>query len=49
LPVGETFFYYTQLLSAGGDPRINYKGSSALDIARQKVHAECVRVLEAMT
>ncbi len=37
----------TLLLSAGGDPRINFNGVSALDIARQKGHAECIRVLEA--
>jgi ankyrin repeat protein len=35
------------LLAAGGDPRINCKGISALDFARQKGHGECVLVLEA--
>jgi len=30
------------------NPRINCKGVSARDIARQKGHAKCVRVLEAM-
>jgi ankyrin repeat protein len=35
------------LLSAGADPRSSFKGTSALDIARQKNHAECVRMLEA--
>ena len=37
----------TQLLSRGGDPRSSWKETSALDIARCKGHAECVRVLEA--
>jgi ankyrin repeat protein len=35
------------LLDEGGDPHINHQGISALDIARQTGHAECVRVLEA--
>ena len=35
------------LLGAGSDPRSSWKGTSALDISRQKKHAECVRVLEA--
>ncbi len=34
------------LLGAGADPRSIFKGASALDIARQKSHTECVRVLE---
>ena len=37
----------TQLLSRGGDPRSSWNGTSALDIARRKGHAECVRALEA--
>ena len=35
------------LLGAGADPRSNFKGTFALDIARQKQHAECARLLEA--
>jgi hypothetical protein len=35
------------LLAAGADPRSNFKGTFALDIARQKQHAECARLLEA--
>jgi ankyrin repeat protein len=35
------------LLDAGADPRSNFKGTSAQDIARQKNHTECVRILEA--
>ena len=35
------------LLAAGADPRSSWKGTSALDKARQKNHSECVRVLEA--
>ena len=35
------------LLGAGSDPRSSWKGKSALEISRQKKHAECVRVLEA--
>jgi len=37
----------TQLLSSRADPRSSWNGTSALDIAREKGHAECVRVLEA--
>jgi hypothetical protein len=35
------------LLGAGSDPRSSWKGTSAPDIARQKQHAECTRLLEA--
>jgi ankyrin repeat protein len=35
------------LLAAGADARSSWKGTSALDKARQKNHSECVRVLEA--
>ncbi len=35
------------LLAAGSDARSSWNGTSALDIARQKSHFECVRVLEA--
>jgi hypothetical protein len=35
------------LLGAGSDPRSSWNDTSALDISRQKKHAECVRVLEA--
>jgi ankyrin repeat protein len=35
------------LLGAGSDPRCSWKGNSALDISRQKNHAECERMLEA--
>ena len=35
------------LLGAGADPRSSWKGTSALDIARHKQHAECTRLLEA--
>ncbi len=35
------------LIGAGADPRSNFKGTFALDIARQKQHAECARLLEA--
>jgi hypothetical protein len=36
-----------QLLESGADPRSSYKGTSALDMARQQGHPESVRVLEA--
>ncbi len=35
------------LLGASADPRSSWKGTSALEIARQKGHTECVRALEA--
>ena len=35
------------LLGAGAEPRSSWKGTSALDIARQKQHAVCTRLLEA--
>jgi ankyrin repeat protein len=35
------------LLSAGGNPNISFKGTAALDFARQNGHTECVRALEA--
>ena len=35
------------LLASHADPRSNYKGTSALDIARKNQHAECMRLLEA--
>ena len=37
----------SQLLASRADPRSSWKGTSALEIARQKGHTECVRVLEA--
>jgi ankyrin repeat protein len=39
--------YLKLLIGAGADPRNNFKGTFALDIARQKQHAECTRLLEA--
>jgi ankyrin repeat protein len=35
------------LLGAGADPHSSWKGTSALDIARQNQHAECSCLLEA--
>ena len=35
------------LLASHADPRSNYKGTSALDIARKNQHAEYMRLLEA--
>ena len=35
------------LLASRADARSNFKGTSALDIARKKQHAECTRLLEA--
>ena len=35
------------LLASRADPRSSWKGTSAMEAARQKGHTECVRALEA--